>query len=329
MAGKPVQRVQDAIHGLIEFQGLETSVVDVLRAEELQRLRRIRQLGLSHLVFPSGEHSRLAHSIGAAHLAIRFGRHLENVVGSRLVDWLSVDASVTRDLALAALCHDLGHGPLSHVWENEAVGDFDRTKWMQSLGLSDDDVDLTGLSWHELVWQGLLAWQEGQLHQLLDQQEDGTSDRVRMLLAGRYHPPYLPRLLAGDIDVDRCDYVARDARLTGVAYGRYDLDWLISTTTVGYTQTNDMVIGFDKRKALRVIEQFLVARRALYDTVYHHKTVKCAEGMVGLFLRRLRQLTRESDWPLGGVQEHRSIRLLVEGNALTPREVLDLDDYSL
>jgi len=72
-----IERVQDSVHGLMEFEGMETSTVEVLRAEELQRLRRIRQTGLVHLVYPGAEHSRLVHSIGAAHVAIRFARRLQ------------------------------------------------------------------------------------------------------------------------------------------------------------------------------------------------------------------------------------------------------------
>ena len=78
MPSSRFQRVQDSVHGLMEFRGMETLVIEVLRTPEIQRLRRIRQLGLAHLVFPGAEHSRLVHSLGAAYLAIRFGRHLQD-----------------------------------------------------------------------------------------------------------------------------------------------------------------------------------------------------------------------------------------------------------
>lgn len=274
-----IERIQDTIHGLMEFQGMETSVVSVLRAQELQRLRRIRHLGLVHMAFPGAEHSRLVHSIGTSHLAIRFARHLANITRDFLVDFFQPGPSATRDFALAALFHDLGHGPLSHVWEREVVGeDFDKKAWMQKLGLDENEPGLFDLQWHELVGQALLSWPDGQLHRLLEQQEHGSSDRIRRLMVGEFYLQFLPRLLSGDVDVDRCDYILRDAHQTGVAYGRYDLNWLVSTATVGFTAENKLVAGFDRQKAPPVVEQLLIARRALYDTVYFHRTVRGAEG---------------------------------------------------
>lgn len=330
MPQQRVQRVQDAVHGLMEFCGLETAVVDVLRTAELQRLKRIRQLGLSHLVFPAAEHSRMVHSLGAAHLAIRFAGRLEEIGRDLLVMPLRVDQEARRDLAVAALCHDLGHGPLSHAWEREVIGErFDRQAWADSLGV--DGLDLPAdLKWHELVGQALLVWPDGELHQLLESHEDGTAERIRSLLAGDYYLPYLPRLLAGDVDVDRCDFIARDALQTGVEYGRYDLAWLVSMLGLGRTDDGQLVAGFDRRKAPRVLEQLLIARRALYDTVYQHKTVRSAEGMIGLLLRRLNELDDLDDWLFVGEMRtlFSSYRTVLDGRPLRPAEILPLDDYS-
>ena len=103
------------------------------------------------------------------------------------------------------------------------------------------------------------------------------------MLRGSHFVPYLPKLLSSDVDIDRADFVLRDAFQTGVAYGRFDLNWLISTCTIGETITNELVVGFDGTKALRAVEQLLIARRSLYRTVYFHKTVRSAEGMVAMF----------------------------------------------
>src|SRR5580704_886929 len=118
-----VQRIQDPVHCLMEFRGMETLAIDILRTAELQRLRRIRQLGLAHLVYPGAEHSRLVHSLGAAWLAIRFGRQLTDVARGFLMDALCPGEGAVRDIAIAALCHDLGHGPLSHAWERQVIGE--------------------------------------------------------------------------------------------------------------------------------------------------------------------------------------------------------------
>lgn len=307
---------------------METLVIDVLRTPEVQRLRRIRQLGLAHLVFPGAEHSRLVHSLGVAWLAIRFARQLVDSTRGVLIDFLRPSPGAIRDLAVAALCHDLGHGPLSHAWEREVIGEpFDFEAWLTTLGLSAYREVVKGAKWHELVTASLLVWPDGQLHGLLEQNEEGTSDRVLHLLRGQYYLAYLPRILDSDVDVDRADFLRRDTRQTGVAYGRYDLDWLISTLTVGKTDQGELVVGFD-RKSIRVIEQFLVARQALYETVYYHKTVHSAEGMVALFLRRARDVVRE-----GGKLDASGLLTpytrLMQGEALEPQELLGLDDYSL
>ena len=106
--GIPVRRIQDPVHGLMEFFGLEAAVVDVLSTPELQRLRKVRQLGLAHLVFPGAEHSRLAHSIGAAYVAVRFLRHLRETTQSILPPSFAPNEETVRDAGLAALCRKGG-----------------------------------------------------------------------------------------------------------------------------------------------------------------------------------------------------------------------------
>jgi HD superfamily phosphohydrolase len=311
----------------MEFRELEASLLEVLRAEELQRLRRVRQLGLVHLAFPAAEHSRLVHSIGAAHVALRFTRRLENATREFLAPPLQPNAETRRDLALAALCHDIGHGPLSHAWEKEVVPSFDPVPWCEKLELDPADFPPGKTKWHELVGQAILLSDATEIHQLLKNQEAELPARLAALLRGQYHLEYMPPLLASDIDVDRCDYVLRDAHQSGVAYGRFDLNWLISTATIGDIGGN-LVVGFDQDKAPRVIEQFLVARRALYGTVYQHRIARSAEGMVGLLLRRVRHLVRENQWPLSKDQ-YRDYQKALIGEPVGVKDLLMLDDYSL
>src|SRR6476619_1087868 len=169
MPPSQVQMIQDSVHGMMEFRGLETLVVDVLHTREVQRLRRIRQLGLVHLVFPGAEHSRLVHSLGAAYLAVLFGRQLRETGRDEYARHVLPDEAAVRDFALAALFHDLGHGPLSHAWEREIIGKgYDARAWKEGLGLSPDDPLVAGpLKWHVLVGQALLAWEDGELHKML------------------------------------------------------------------------------------------------------------------------------------------------------------------
>lgn len=331
MARRYVERIQSAAHGLMELEGLETAVLDVLRTREVQRLRRIRQLGLAYFVFPDAEHSRFVHALGAAYLATRFVRQLAGEAADVVSTELQPDAGAARDLALAALFHDLGHGPLSHAWEAEVVEDFavpaKRAAWLHALGLPDD---VSATKWHEAVAQALITWEGGELHRLLERQERGTAERLRRLLDGQHYLPYLPRLLASDVDVDRCDYIVRDFMMTGVV-DRFDSERLLSTLTLGIHSTG-LVAGFDGKKAPSVIARLLEARRTLYQTVVHHRTVQSAEVMVGLLLRRLKFLCGEDEehWPIemeGAIAA--PFQAILQGRELSPSQILGLDDYTL
>jgi hypothetical protein len=331
MSKRRLEHVQDAVLGLMRFHGLETAVIRLLETRELQRLRRIRQLGLASLVYPGAEHSRHAHSLGAAYLAIRFGRQLQQAAAEFLPPLLQPGPVEIRDLAIAALCHDLGHGPFSHTWEDQCIGkqDFDsnRQAWADAFDL--DLEDCKDLKWHELVGQGLLNWPGSELHKRLAEHDKSMPKRIQALLRGVYHVPYLPRLLSSDIDIDRGDFLLRDAIQCGVSYGRYDLEWLLSCVTLGY-YNDTVVMGFDLQKSRRVIEEFVLAHRAHYETVYYHHTVKSAELMLGLFFKRLKTVATkdkaelESRFPRYG-----SIIKIAAGEVIGPEEVLELDDALL
>ena len=234
--------------------------------------------------------------------------------------------------ALAALFHDLGHGPLSHAWEREIVGeDYDQEAWRRGLGLADDPALSRRLKWHVLVGQAFLSWESGELHRVLESYETGTSRRLRAFLLGSYYLAYLPKLLDGDVDVDRGDFLKRDGHQCGVTYGDYDLPRLVSTCTLGKTEEGELAVGFERAKAVRVVEQFLIARRAMYDAVYHHRTVRAAEGMVALFLRRLKTVARGgSAWGVG-VRDRivEPLMKMVAGQVVGPEELLSADDFSL
>src|ERR1700677_3578294 len=322
-----VQRIQDCIHGLMEFHGVEGVIVELLRTPEVSRLRRIKQLGMAHYVFPGGEHSRFAHSLGASYLAIRFTRKLNEIAREIFAHSLCPDEMSTRDMAIAALCHDLGHGPFSHAWEREIITDnFDRDAWVSKLGLPEGKW-CSKLKWHEIVGHGLLLWPDGKLFRLLEQHEEGAAMRIHNLLLGRYHVPHLPRLLGGDIDIDRADFIRRDSVMTGVGVDPFDLEWLISTCTIGElrrSNSKEWVVGFSY-KAIRVIEQFLIARRALYERVYWHKTIRCVEGMMALFLRRLKMVVLDGT----KVLDDRFFGPLIDvinGKPLEQIDLIKLDD---
>src|SRR3954462_9660801 len=170
--------LRDPIHGLIAFEGSRERVVHaLLRTREVQRLRRVRQLGLASLVFPGAEHSRFAHAIGTAHV---MGRLLDRIstVESVLPPDERLDDEARRDALAAALLHDLGHGPFSHLFEEVFADARHHEAWTADV-LLDPATDV---------------------HRALESISGGMPQRVVALLAGKYRLGYLSRSVSGMLD---------------------------------------------------------------------------------------------------------------------------------
>lgn len=234
-------QVQDAIHGYIDIPLLEEEVVDT---PDMQRLRRIRQLGFSQLVYPSATHSRFEHSLGALHLADRFA------------DGLGLSGAEARRLRLAALLHDVGHGPFSHAAD---------------YIFSEEDMS------HEDYSQRKIR--EGEIGDIL--RDNGVDpERVCALIRGE---GWLGSLVAGHIDVDRMDYLMRDAHYTGVAYGTID-----AGTIVRAARTTDGTLAFHE-KYVNALESLITARYLMITAVYGHRTSRVGARMFREAFRFLRE----------------------------------------
>ncbi|MDY6770928.1 MAG: HD domain-containing protein [Candidatus Nanohaloarchaea archaeon] len=223
--------IQDPIHGYIQLNDLET---DIISSEAYQRLRRIKQLGCSHLVYPSTSHTRFEHSLGTAYLAGRFA------------DYLDLDDDDRNHLRTAALLHDTGHGPFSHVSE----------RVMENYGKSHEDFSADVI--------------RGPLSDTLEQ-HGVDPDRVVDLVNGRTE---LGSVIAGDIDVDRMDYLMRDSHYSGVAHGTIDDETIMRAATL---HNGSLVFHAKFRQAL---EGLLTARYLMIPTVYTHDSVTRAEKMM-------------------------------------------------
>ena len=204
------KRIRDPIHGLIRFEA--ESEVDqlawrLLDAPEMQRLRSIKQLGFLHLVFPGATHTRFGHSVGVYHVA----RQLLGVIRRELGPG-SFDERRARVSALAALLHDIGHGPLSHVFEKSerAVG---------------------GPGNHE-HWSRAVLCGDTAVRQILDDAETGLAGLVADEICGDGPDDIYASVVASHFDADRLDYLQRDRRMTGVASGSIDLTWLLDSLRV-------------------------------------------------------------------------------------------------
>jgi len=257
--------LRDPVHGLIPFDTDEdTIVVRLLETPEIQRLRRIRQLGVASFAFPGAEHTRFAHAIGSAHVMRRLLARLRDVQGD-LAPHHRLDAERAREALAAAFLHDVGHGPLSHLFEEALPRAPRHETWSRRIILDNG----TGVG------------------KVLADLDPGLPEKVAELVGGRHELAYLARAVSGTFDVDRCDYLLRDAHATGVPYGRYDLDWLLRALTFAETRSDEAPpLAIDGAKGIVSLESFVLARLFMHQQVYFHKAARAAEWMICAILRR-------------------------------------------
>lgn len=237
--------INDPVYGFITID--HPLILDIIAHPYYQRLRRIYQMAFAHLVYPGAVHSRLHHSLGAYHLMC-----------NALYELKSKGVEITPDEELGAkvaiLLHDIGHGPYSHTLEKELINDVHH----EALSI--------------LIMKVLNKEFNGQLQTAID------------IFTNKYHKKFLYQLIAGQVDVDRMDYLTRDSFFTGVSEGVIGYDRIIKMLTVHNGQL--MV----EEKAIYSIEKFLVSRRLMYWQVYLHKTVLSAEMMLVKIIQRAKEL---------------------------------------
>ena len=230
---------------------LDPEALAVVDAPAVQRLRYVRQLGHAFLVYPGATHSRFEHALGAYHLARRALAQLEETTGARL------DAGDALAIRLAALLHDIGHYPFSHALEE------------------------AGLPHHEALAERHLA--SGDLATRLAQ-IGARCETLLALIQGRSRAP-LAGLVSGSLDVDKLDYLSRDAWMCGVPYGVIDVDRLLTSLTLAPGTGGGTTLALTE-KGLAPLESLLFAKYQMYRTVYWHHAVRSATAM---FKRLVRQ----------------------------------------
>ena len=233
--------IKDPIHGYIRFSETERSVMDT---RPVQRLRRLRQLAGSEFVYPAANHSRFEHVLGAMHLA----GTLSEVLPTHLT------AHDQEQMRLAALLHDIGHGPFSHVFEPLVVRHLKKTHedfvpWLVTETEVADRLDKAGFNPGQI---GLLA--VGRLR-----------DRKR---------PYLDQIISSSVDIDKMDFIVRDSFHTGAGYGSVDVNRLLYTMDV--INGNLSVDG----RAVATLESFLLARLESFRTIYFHRASRAVQIMI-------------------------------------------------
>ena len=240
----------DPVHGFVSVpKGL---VLGLVESPEVQRLRRIRQLGLGFLVFPGAVHTRFEHGIGAMAL---MAEALDTIREKGTV----VDVDEMDGALAAALLHDVGHGPFSHTLEHQLL----RT------GPGGRPFH------HERMSRALMA--------RLDRRLGGRLATALAIFDGTYDRPFFHSLVASQLDMDRLDYLRRDSFYTGVAEGVVGVDRVIKTMRV---HDGRVVI---EAKGAYAVENVLLSRRLMYWQVYLHKTVLAADHVLRATFARARE----------------------------------------
>lgn len=297
--------LRDAVHGLVSFERDEEDVIPrLMDTPEVQRLRRIRQLGVASYAFPGAEHTRFSHAIGAAHVMKLLLSRLRQIHGD-LPFWQQVTSERAQDALAAAFLHDAGHGPLSHLFEDAIPGTAHHEQWTERIVLDRS----TGVN------------------QVLVSVDPHMPERVAALVRGEHPLPYLARAVSGTLDVDRCDYLLRDAHATGVRYGVFDLDWLFRSLCFAKGAPGQAPgLAIDGAKGLPAIEAFILARLFMFQQVYLHKATRAAEWMIRTVLARASQLIADGE-RLPGTP--RAIELSAHGQSPSLGDYLELDDAVL
>jgi HD superfamily phosphohydrolase len=236
--------IRDPLWDNIRLEPVAAAAMDT---PAVQRLRYVRQLGHAFLVYPGATHSRFEHALGAYHLTRRALATLEE-----RGDLAAIPEEEQLAVRLAALLHDIGHYPFSHALEE------------------------AGFPSHEAIGVRRLA--EGELGELLRRiGGDAMITRIAGIIQGHGTSP-LGGLVSGSLDLDKIDYLSRDARQCGVPYGTVDVDRLLASLCLVTEADGQRAVGVHE-KGVSALESLLFAKYQMYRNVYWHHAVRSATCM--------------------------------------------------
>ena len=244
-----VKIINDPVYGFLRFP--EPEVIKIIDHPWFQRLRNIKQMGMAQLVYPGAVHTRLHHSLGACHL---MGKALDELKAKDIL----TDKNEDTAARLAALLHDIGHGPFSHSLENYIVG-----------------VN------HEVLSRLIM--------ERMNAETGGMLETAIQIFDHSYPRKYLHQLVSSQLDVDRLDYLNRDSFFTGVSEGVIGYDRILQMLTV---RDDELMV---EEKGVHSVEKFIIARRLMYWQVYLHKTVLSAELLLINILKRAKELAGQGE----------------------------------
>jgi len=241
--------IKDPVHGYVYITADEKEIID---SYPVQRLRRLRQLAGAEYVYPGANHTRFEHSVGVMYLA---GRVVENPNISQRIS--QDEAEMVR---IAALLHDVGHGPFSHIFEYLLD---------KELGKTHEDMTL---------W----IVKNSELKDILNK-VGYEAEEIGKLAVGRLHKPkkaFLDQVISSSVDVDKLDFVVRDTYHTGAEYGYIDVFRLIHTLDV---LDEDLAVNLGSLSAL---ESFVIARIESFKSIYFHRVGRAAQIMLATAIEK-------------------------------------------
>jgi hypothetical protein len=288
---------RDPVHNIIQFdKDSEKLLLDLIDTREFQRLRHIKQLGLSSFTYPGAEHTRFAHSLGVTHLMKRL---IDKIYSLKVTPdcWFADELRDNKMLALvSALLHDIGHGPFSHALEKT-------TKI------------------HHEAWTTAFIKGNTEVNSLLEGHRTGFANEVAEVIRRTHTSRAVVKLLSSQLDTDRIDYLLRDSLMTGAGYGSFDLEWLINVLRIG--KVNEQIeVGLDLTKGLSIAEDFIMARYYMYVHVYFHKTTRSVEMLVERIFKRAIELSKE-----GTIELPRDLKDILT-NGLNPETIVNYLDLT-
>ena len=289
--------IRDEIHRDIFVPAHIARLIDT---REFQRLRNVQQLATCHYVFPAATHNRFSHSLGAYHLARVLCEHLAEVQPGIIND---EDAEL---VSIAALLHDIGHPPFSHLLETDKVfATFHSHEHWGKLMLESRETEI-GIAIREVLGEERTA----RLFALYSGESEHDGEPIA---------PFLREIVSSQLDVDRMDYMIRDQANSGAQIGGFDSARVIRALRVG-----DNGHLYAKQWGLPAIEAYLVTRYHLYNQVYFHKVNQLTQEYLVRVLSRARELAQD-----GKLSLSESLQNMLCNEKLSVKEYVRLTDADI
>lgn len=293
-----VKTIRDAVHGDIHF---DNRFLKILDTKEFQRLRRINQLSMGLMVFPSATHTRFSHCIGTYHMMGLIIDHLEKKFKNINI------GQKNRELALlVALLHDIGHGPFSHSFE-AALG-TNHEKMTCKIIEGDTEVN-------KVIRENFGEEYPADIANLISNNYSGENKGLDLFFV-------LKSLISSQLDADRLDYIVRDAKSTGVSFGNIDVQRIIDSIRV--TEYNNKIYICILEKNILDIEDYISARYKMHEAVYYHKGHYDAEAAIKRIFVRVKELyaAGERNFP-------KNILKLISTDEISLKDYISIDDFDM